>query len=209
MNKMTRKKINIKRKEQLNKKLALQVIFSIILVAAVIVTKQLDFELSRKFLNVTDEKMTKSIEPDEAKNSILDFISGIKAKMPSFSRDTSEYTAPVNGKIYRNYGLNKQGDNSFYNHGLDIKSDMESIRSISDGMVIQSGNNEKLSNYVVVEENGKTIIYGKADEIFVTEGDKISKGDIIGALNAESMLLHIEVWEDGESINPSKLFDIK
>lgn len=209
MNKITRKKISIKRKEQINRKLALQVIFSIVLVTVVIVTKQLDSELSRQFLNAADEKVSNSIEPNEAKNSILDFIEGIKSKMPSLSRNNSEYAAPVSGEIYQSYGLNKQGDTSFYNHGLDIKSDTQSVRSISDGKVTQSGNNEKLSNYVVVEEDGRTIIYGKINEVFVTEGDKISKGDIIGALNAESMLLHIEVWEDGESVNPSKLFDIK
>jgi len=59
-----------------------------------------------------------------------------------------------------------------------------------------------------VEEDGKTIIYGKIKEALVSEGDKVSKGEIIGALNEENMLLHIEIWEDGESLNPAKLFDM-
>ncbi|HAQ41227.1 MAG TPA: hypothetical protein DCM73_10610 [Clostridiales bacterium] len=208
MNKITKKRINIRRKDQLNRKLALQVIFSIVLVAAVIVTKQLDSDLSRRFLNTADEKMSESIEPKEAGNSIRGFMSGVKDKVLSLSGNKAEYAAPVNGKIYQDYGLNKSGDTSFYNHGLDIKSNTQSVRSISDGKVTQVGNNEKLSNYVVVEKDGKTIIYGKINEALVGEGDKISKGDIIGALNEENMLLHIEVWEDGESVNPSKLFDM-
>jgi len=91
---------------------------------------------------------------------------------------------------------------------MDIVSNTQSLKSISDGKVTQVGNNEKLSNYVVIEEDEKTIIYGKIKEIFVGEGDKVSKGEIIGALNEENMLLHIEVWEGGESLNPAKLFNM-
>lgn len=208
MNKITRKKINIKRKDQFNKKLAFQVIFSIVLVAAVIITKQLDSDLSKRFLSAADEKVSESIEPKEVGSSILDFMTGIKNKIPFLSKDESEFAAPVNGRIYMKYGLNKTGESSYYNHGLDIISNTQSVRSISDGKVTQVGNNEKLSNYVVIEEDGKTIIYGKIIEAFVDEGDKVSKGDIIGVLNEDNMLLHIEVWENGESINPTKLFNM-
>ena len=208
MNKITRKKINLKRKEQFNRKLAVQVIFSIVLVAAVIVTKQLDSDKSRQLLNTADEKMSESVKPDEVGNLIHNFGIGIKNKMPFRSKDTSEFAAPVSGKVYLNYGLAKSGETTYYNHGMDIVSNTQSLKSISDGKVTQVGNNEKLSNYVVIEEDEKTIIYGKIKEIFVGEGDKVSKGEIIGALNEENMLLHIEVWEGGESLNPAKLFNM-
>ncbi len=208
MNKLTRKKISIKRKEQFNKKLAFQVVFSIVLVTAVIITKQLDSNLSKQFLNAADETMNENIEPKEVGSSILDFMTGIKNKIPFLSKDSSEFAAPVNGRIHMKYGLNKDGESSYYNHGLDIMSNTQSVRSISNGKVTQIGNNEKLSNYVVIEENEKSVIYGKIAEAFVDEGDQVSKGDIIGALNEDNMLLHIEVWENGESINPTKLFDM-
>ncbi len=70
------------------------------------------------------------------------------------------------------------------------------------------GNNEKLTGYIVIQDDDRTFIYGKINETFVKEGDNISKGDVIGALNEENMILHIEVWEDGASINPSSLFDL-
>lgn len=208
MNKISRKKISIKRKEQFNKKLAFQVIFSIVLVAAVIITKQLDTDLSKQFLNATDEKVSESIKPKEVGSSIIEFMTGIKNKIPFISKGESEFAAPVSGRIHMKYGLNKTGESSYYNHGLDIISNTQSVRSISDGKVTQLGNNEKLSNYLVIEENNKTIIYGKIIEAFVEEGDKVSKGEIIGALNEDNMLLHIEVWENGESINPTKLFNL-
>lgn len=208
MNKITRNKISIKRKDQFNKKLALQVIFSIVLVTAVIATKQLDTNLSRQFLNATDEKISENLEPKEVGNSFVGFLTGIKNKIPFLSEDKSEYAAPVSGKIHQSYGLNKTGDSSYYNHGLDIISNTQSVRTVSSGKVIQVGSNDKLSNYVVIEDDGKTFIYGKIQEAFVSAGDKVSKGDIIGALNEENMLLHIEVWEAGESLNPSKLFNM-
>ena len=132
----------------------------------------------------------------------------LKDKMPSLSRSKSEFAAPVSGRIQVSYGLNKGGDSSYYNHGLDIISNTQSVRAISDGEIVKVGNNEKLSNYVVVKQGNKTMIYVKIMESFVNEGDKVSQGEIIGALNEESMLLHIEVWENGESINPTKLFNM-
>lgn len=206
MNKITRKKFNIKRKDKLNRKLALQIIFSIVLVTAVIVTKQLDTNLSEQFLNTADEKISESIEPAKIKSSFFGFFAGVKNKIPFLAEDSEEYSAPVSGKIYQSYGLNKTENASYYNHGLDIMSNTQSVRAISKGKVIQTGNNEKLSNYVVIGDGGKTFVYGKINEAFVSEGNRVSQGDIIGALNEENMLLHVEIWEDGESLNPSKLF---
>ncbi len=208
MNKLTRKKINITRKENMNRKLAIQVVFSIVLVSAVIFTKQLDTDLSKQFLNATNEVMTESFNPKETGNAIREFFIGIKEKIPFMSKDNNEYVAPVSGKIYQNYGMIKGEDNSFYNHGLDIISNTQSIRSMSSGKVTQIGNNDKLSNYVVIEDGDRLIIYSQIHQSFVKEGDRVSKGDIIGALNEENMNLHIEVWEDGESLNPAKLFKI-
>ncbi|WP_326909373.1 M23 family metallopeptidase [Sedimentibacter sp. MB31-C6] len=208
MNKISKKRISIKRKEQFNKKLALQVVFSIVLVTAVIITKQVNSDTTRQIINTADQKLNETIEPTTVKKNILNFVTDIKQSIPFFSKENSEFVAPVIGTIYQDYGLNKSGDETYYNHGIDILSNTETVKSISFGTVTQVGNNEKLSNYVVIEEGNKTIIYGKLNEAFVKEGDNISKGDIIGALSKESKLLHFEVWEQGESINPVKLFEL-
>ncbi|MFA9422155.1 MAG: peptidoglycan DD-metalloendopeptidase family protein [Sedimentibacter sp.] len=208
MNKIIKKRINIKRKEHFNKKLAFQVIFSIILVAAVIITKNIDSDVSRRFINAADEKISESTNLTEVKSSISEFAIGVKSKIPFLSRNSTNFAAPVNGTIFKDYGLNKTEDASYYNHGLDIISNTQSVKSISKGKVVQIGKNEKLSDYVVIENDGKTIIYGKIEECFVNEGDNVASGDIIAALNEENKLLHIEIWENGESINPSKCFDL-
>lgn len=205
MNKLTKKRLNIKRKETFNKKLALQVIFSIILVAAVIVTKNINSDLSKRFIEAADDKMSASIELLEVKDTIAQGFKAAINKLPFVGKDEA---APVIGTLYRKYGLNKTDDVSYYNHGIDIKTETQSVKAITEGKVMSIGNNEKLSGYIVIQNDDRTLIYGKINETFVKEGDNISKGDVIGALNEENMILHIEVWEDGASINPSSLFDL-
>lgn len=205
MNKITKKRLNIKRKEQVNKKLALQIIFSIVLVAAVIVTKNINSDLSEKFIEAADEKMSASIELLKVRDTIKDGFSAAINKLPLVGKEDAK---PVMGTLYRKYGLNKDEDASYYNHGVDIKADSQSVKALTKGRVISLGNNEKLSGYIIIQNDDKTFIYGKINETFVKEGDNIAKGDVIGALNEENMILHIEVWEDGASINPSSLFDL-
>ena len=205
MNKLTKKRFNIKRKETFNKKLALQVIFSIVLVAAVIVTKNINSDLSKRFIEAADDKMSASIELLEVKDTIAQGFTAAINKLPFVGKDEA---TPVIGTLYRKYGLNKTDDISYYNHGIDIKTETQSVKAITEGKVMSIGNNEKLSGYIVIQNDDRTLIYGKINETFVKEGDNISKGDVIGALNEENMILHIEVWEDGASINPSSLFDL-
>ncbi|HHZ03125.1 MAG TPA: M23 family metallopeptidase [Tissierellia bacterium] len=207
MNKIFRKRINIRRREQFNRKLALQVIFSILLVSAVIATKNMNSDLSRKIINAADEKMNASIKILEIRDTITEVAASARNKLPFISKKTQ--SVPVVGTVYRKYGINKTGEESFYNHGIDIKSETQSVKSITEGKVISIGNNENLSGYIVVQNHDKTFIYGKIKEPFVKEGDTISQGDIIGALDEENMILHIEVWEDGASINPLEFLDLK
>ncbi len=206
MNKITKKRFNIKRKETFNKKLALQVVFSIVLVAAVIVTKNINSDLTDKFIDAADEKMSASIEILQVRDTIVDVFVSAKNKFPFVGK--KESALAVMGTLHRKYGLNKEDDLSYYNHGIDIKSNTQSVKSITEGKVVSLGSNEKLSGYIVIQNEEKTFIYGKINETYVKEGDSISQGTIIGSLDEENMILHIEVWEDGASINPSSLFDI-
>lgn len=208
MNKLTKRKIGIKRKEIFNKKLAIQIGFSIILVALVILTKQIDSSFSKQFISITEEKLSENIDPSTITGAFKNVIVGVRDKIPFLSKKDNEYTAPVNGEIYKEYGLSETDNVSYYNHGVDIISNTQAVKSISKGTVVLVGNNEKLSNYVVVQEGDKKIIYGKINETLVNKGDQVSKGDIIGALSEDSKILHLEVWENGESLNPSKLFEI-
>lgn len=208
MSKILKKRINIKRKDNVNKRLLIQVIFSIILVVSVIATKQYGNNYTGEYLNSAKEKISETIDIKLA-------LSNIKSNFANFGKgfnlglfNNTDYAAPVSGKISKKYGIDKTVESSEYNHGIDIISNMESVKSISSGKVTAVGKNEKLSNYIVVESGSKKFIYAMFDEVFVSKGDEVTLGEIIGKLNNEKRLLHVEIWENGESINPSKLFKI-
>jgi septal ring factor EnvC (AmiA/AmiB activator) len=167
--------------------------------------KNINSDLSERFMEAADEKMNASIELLEVKDTITEGFSTAVKKLPFIGEKKS---TPVIGTLYRKYGLNKSDESSYYNHGIDIKADSQSVKAITDGKVVSLGSNEKLSGYIVVQNDDMTLIYGKIHEAFVSEGDSVSKGDLIGALDEENMILHIEVWEDGASINPTSLFDL-
>ena len=208
MSKILKKRINIKRKENVNKRLLIQVIFSIILVVAVIATKQFGNNYTGVYLSNAKDKISETIDIKSA-------ISNVKSTFTNFGKglnfgllNNSDYAAPVSGKILKKYGIDKTVESSEYNHGIDIISNMESVKSISSGKVTSVGKNEKMSNYIVIESGSKKIIYAMFDEVFVSKGDDIKLGEIIGKLNSEKKLLRVEIWENGESINPTKLFKI-
>jgi septal ring factor EnvC (AmiA/AmiB activator) len=183
----------------------IDILIVLIIVGAVIVMKNINSDLSERFMEAADEKMNASIELLEVKDTITEGFSTAVKKLPFIGEKKS---TPVIGTLYRKYGLNKSDESSYYNHGIDIKADSQSVKAITDGKVVSLGSNEKLSGYIVVQNDDMTLIYGKIHEAFVSEGDSVSKGDLIGALDEENMILHIEVWEDGASINPTSLFDL-
>lgn len=209
MNKLTKRNISFKRKDSFNKKLAIQIGLSIMLVFTVIITKQVNTDLSNEVIDVTSKTVNESTEPSKIKNSFSNIIAKIENFSLFSSKDKNDFASPVNGLITQSYGLNTTDEATYYNHGITILSNTQTVLSISPGIVTAVGNNEKLNNYIVVEGDGKKIIYGKLSEYFVSEGEKISKEDIIASLDENEKTLHLEIWQGSESINPTNLFEIK
>ena len=196
MSKILKKRINIKRKDNVNKKLLIQVIFSIILVVAVIATKQFGNNYTGEYLSSAKVKLGETIDIKLALSNLKSIVVNIGKGFNLF--DNSDYAAPVSGKIIKKYGIDESVESSEYNHGIDIVSNMESVKSISSGKVISVGKNDRLSNYIVVESGSKKFIYAMFDEVFVSKGDDVELGEIIGKLSANEKLLHVEIWENGE-----------
>ncbi len=200
MNKIFKKKIAIKRKENINRALLLQLVFSILLVIVVIAAKQFGNNKTDKFLSTVKEKLGTTFDIKQTAKGINSIILNYSEKL-GLNFGASDYAAPVSGII-----LNKYGNDA--NNGIDIVANIEAVKSISSGEVLAVGKNNKLSAYIVVESGSKTVIYAMLEEVFVSKGDELKLGEIIGKLNFDNKLLHIEIWEDGTSIDPSKLFKI-
>lgn len=208
MNRIINKKINIKRKDNINKKLLLQVIFSIVIVVTVIITKQFGNKYMEKYFNIAKEKISETID-------YKNVFTNIKANLTNIGDNLTakilnrEYSSPVNGTVIKAYGLDKSADSNTYNHGIDIISSTLSVKSISNGEVTSVGENNKMKGYVIIKKDDITIIYSMLDEVFLSKGDEVNMGELVGKLNEKSKILHLEIWQSGQSINPNTLFKLQ
>ncbi len=112
--------------------------------------------------------------------------------------------------------------NFFIHKGVDVvkeKNKISEILSHSDGVVFFVGKEENTfnkkesyGNFVILEhENGYFTLYAHLEEIFVTVGEKVMQGDIIGVMGASGTKhshLHFEVRNvKNKHINPTKYLD--
>lgn len=86
------------------------------------------------------------------------------------------------------------------------------VAAAADGTVIQSGWNGGYGISVYIEhDDGSITRYGHMSETYMTVGDKVSQGDIIGLSgstgDSTGPHVHFEIRIDGEAVNPVDFFD--
>lgn len=116
--------------------------------------------------------------------------------------------SPVTGNISSRYGANE----SIRNHthkGLDIAaSNGTSIFAVADGTVTYAGyNSGGYGNLVIISHgNGVETYYAHCSKLFVSKGQQVSAGTIVGAVgstgNSTGNHLHFEIRIDGQYVNP-------
>lgn len=110
---------------------------------------------------------------------------------------------PAQGKIIENFSLSEQG-----NKGIDIQSTRGSrILSAADGQVVYAGNALRgYGNLIIINHANEYLsAYAHNEEILVSEGQKVKRGQQIGKMgstDAPSVRLHFEVRYRGQSVNP-------
>lgn len=127
----------------------------------------------------------------------------------------SSFTWPLAGIMSSPFGLRR-----FYNDqprrphgGIDIAApEGEPIMAPADGIVIDTGDYFFNGNSVFIEHGlGLQTFYAHMSRIDVQEGDRISQGDIIGAVGETGRVtgphLHWSVGLNGTWVNPLLLLD--
>ena len=116
---------------------------------------------------------------------------------------------PITGVITSRYG-SRESIRTHAHTGLDIAAPYGTkIKAAADGTVIWSGYKGSYGNLVIVD-CGKNveIYYGHCSKIYVTNGQKVKPGDVIGAVgstgNSTGNHLHFEIRVNGSSVNPQK-----
>lgn len=122
-----------------------------------------------------------------------------------------KYRWPVRGAVIAGYGANVDGNR---NDGIDISVPSGTpIKAAENGVVIYAGNGLKqLGNTVLVRHNDGTVtVYGHADTLNVTRGQKVQRGQTLAASGmsggAKRPQVHFEVRKDATPVNPMTFLD--
>ncbi len=117
-----------------------------------------------------------------------------------------KYRWPVRGQVIASYGANVNGSR---NDGIDISVPQGTpIKAAENGVVIYAGNGLKeLGNTVLVRhDDGTVTVYGNADTLSVTRGQKIQRGQTVAVSgmsgDVKQPQVHFEVRKDASPVNP-------
>ena len=117
---------------------------------------------------------------------------------------------PVSGRISSNFGMRRHPLLGFMrmHKGIDIGAAWGSpIYAAIEGTVQFAGRSAGYGNFVKLSHAGGIASgYGHMSRILVRPGQRVSRGQQIGAVGSTGMStgphLHWEVWRNGVSVNP-------
>ncbi|MCF6370729.1 peptidoglycan DD-metalloendopeptidase family protein [Rhizobium halophilum] len=122
------------------------------------------------------------------------------------STGIGKYRWPVNGAVIAGFGQNVEGSR---NDGINISvPEGTPIKAAENGVVIYAGNGLKqLGNTVLVRhDDGKVTVYGHANGLNVSRGQKVTRGQTIATSgmsgDAKRPQVHFEVRKDATPVNP-------
>lgn len=172
-------------------------------VGAMLKVDSLEF---KDLFETLDDIRSRSSTQAESLSGLLKELQGYRAKIAS-----TPTIAPVNGLLTSGYGVRVSpitGQNRMH-QGLDIAAPMGSpIKSAAQGTVTRVGYADDYGKYVEVSHGfGVLSRYAHASAIHVKRGDKVKKGDVIGAVGMTGRTtgphLHYEIEIGGRKVDPS------
>ena len=127
---------------------------------------------------------------------------------------------PVIGNVIMNYSMEERiyfATLNEYNYYPAVAISAEEVAPVSAaavGKVTKTGINEEIGQYVIMDlGDGYEATYGQLTELTVEQGDKVSKGQIIGYVAAptkyysiEGTNLYFKLEQNGTSVNPVGYF---
>lgn len=149
------------------------------------------------------ETVTKKPEPEE-KTDYYNLPGNAE-----FTKLKGKMMWPVKqGVVIRKFGENKNEKlkTVTLNYGIDIQSKAASdVMSVHDGVVSVIDWLPGYGSVVIISHSQDyRTVYGHMNNISVKEGEKVSKGAVLGKVgeSAEGYILHFQVWNDRDNQNP-------
>lgn len=187
--------------------------------------------ISDPLVDLPKVELTPETEPAEAENLALEYGYAIReAFLKSQSQVTDadppenvsyevvplpfEESAPIEGETSSGFGFRMHpihGEIRFH-YGTDFAADAGTvIHAFADGVVLEAGSDDGYGNYVKLDHgDGFVSLYGHCSELWVSEGDTISRGQPIALVGSTGQStgphLHFELLHDGVYLNPEFYF---
>ncbi len=134
-----------------------------------------------------------------------------KAISGAFSNNKGRLPWPVErGVVTRRFGKQAHPTLSniqVQNNGIDISTEAGAVvSSIFEGSVVGTAEVPGYDNMIILRHGKYFTVYSRLRDVYVTQGQKISRGQQLGVLaadqNENQSRLHFEIWEDKSKLNP-------
>ncbi len=171
--------------------------------------EKVDVGILKVYTNTLETINSEQVEIASTVESIVkEEVEEIEKKEVSSINGVYIAIQPISGIITSRFG--DTSGRSRTHSGLDIAASTGTpIKACSDGIVKFSGYNGSYGNVVIVSNgNGVETYYAHCSKLYVSAGDEIKVGDIVGTVgstgNSTGPHLHLEIRLNGTSINPQK-----
>ncbi|MFA8434089.1 MAG: peptidoglycan DD-metalloendopeptidase family protein [Marinifilaceae bacterium] len=173
------------------------------------------------------EAQTSMVETQTSKEEVMMVSKPVPVKentSPKIDRESlieaEKRSIPSTKPIYASYRLSSKFGNRFhptlfrwrFHGGVDMACPKGTeIHVPADGVVVKSGWNNGYGNYIKIKHsNGFETVYGHLSKIRIKNGQKVSRGDVIGEVGSTGRSsgphLHYEILKNKKRVNPERFF---
>lgn len=193
------------------KKFARKGIIVISILLLIFLLKVINIKATSRILNSVKSTINYefSIVDDSKRifNKAKDLLNNSQRVLQVFSLgDVDKYPMPISGSIHKQFHKDT-------NKGVDIKSNGgHEPLAIIDGIVKEVILTDNKGYYITVENEEFQYTYGYLSKSYVTIGDRVVQGDLIGYLGTNKdghKYLRFEVMKDGNYINPENYMELE
>lgn len=177
-------------------------------------TQQEEIEAQKQLVAELEEIERKRKEEEERKRLEAEQRQQ-QAQIPNYDGGTFMWPLPGNYRITSPYGYRTDPITGVtaYHNGVDIGAATGTeIHAVYDGEVAWAYYSTTAGNWIGIDHgDGLYTIYMHASALLVSEGDKVSKGDVIALVGSTGRStgphLHLSVRKDGAYVDPHLYLD--
>ena len=196
-----------------NNSLLIKIAVSVLLALIVLLLNYIQLPLTQTIVGHVRTALTQEFDLDETLGK-LKFVreilpDEIKAVFGEKSQNII-FIPPVGGEVVHTFGeqITLPVTGKVYgNQGIDIETSQNApLYACADGVVAAVEQHEVYGSSLWLDHgDGIFTFYGRCGEIEVKKGDRVRRGQKIGAVstpNDEQPILHFQIWKDGKAENP-------